>query len=381
MNPAIASVEAWALVAAVARPADLARVAQSARALAEAVRGARSLNGEWDVRARYLSAVPAETVVRLRVWQIPRARLCVLSDELPVTCLVPRGICPRLQRLEVRAARAVPTAWARALAACPALRELRVQVERDQLAGLDDLVRDGAPRLERLSLTVLGPRRVQDFDLTTRGPPRPAWLPKMGFVRSDTLVEYENDVHAFALDAPVRRLRVRDFESAACLARMAGRALECPVLEWSAPWERLPDAFAFAACEDLSLDLRAVWGLDRLATVVAWLAELPERMRGLRRLRVRVELTSMDRGGVEVRVPRGAFAGVDCVSLSMTFPPLGFVRSLAECGAGDVRARFDEPLTADLRRDVDQLLEQGAQSDDEDLLELRERIEHLELLF
>jgi hypothetical protein len=383
---AIASVEAWALIAAIARPVDLARAACASRALADAVRGARELNADWDVRARHLDVVPAASVVRLRIWQIPRARLCVLSDELPVARLLPGGRgtlpgggCPRLQTLHVHAVRAVPTAWARALAGCPVLREVRVVVERDSLAGLDALVTRGAPRLERLSITTLGPRRLENMAVVARGIARPHWAPVTGDLDSDTLLEYENDVHAYGLDAPVQRLRVRDFESTPCLERMRGRTLAaCRRLEWSTPWARLPAAFAFAACEDLDLDVRAVWSLQDLAIVVGWLAQLRARMPALRWLTVRVELASVDRAYREVRVPPGAFAGIQVASLRLSFPPLGFVKSLAESGAAEVSARFDEPLTADLRRDLDEMLENGAQSDDEDLLELRARIEELE---
>lgn len=385
---AIASVEAWSLIAAVARPADLARAAMACRDLAVAIRGARELNAAWDVRARHLWVVPAASVVRLRVWQVPRARLCVLSDELPVASVLPPGAkvlpakgCPRLAVLDVHAVRAAPGAWAAALETCPALREVRVAVERDSLAGLDRLVALGAPRLERLVVTAHGARRVEHMaGMIPRDAPRPAWAPAVGFVESDTLREYDNDVHAICIDAPLRRLRVRDFDSTPCLAGMRGRTLGATELEWSAPWARLPAAFAFAACESLALDVRGVWSLAALDQTLGWLADLKTRMPGLRRLRVRVELAPLDRAAREVRVPRGAFAGVAEVRLAATFPPLGFVRSLGASGAGALTVRFDEPLTADLRRDLDDLVREGADSEDEDVLQLLARIDELELL-
>lgn len=360
------SVEAWALVARRADAKSLGNVARASRGLRGAVRAALELNGDWDVRARHLAAVPAN-VVRLRVWQIPRARLCVLSDELPVETLTPSP-APRLRELTVHAARAVPTAWARALEAAPRLREVDVTVERDAVAGLDALVRLGAPRLEKLRVTMLGPRR-------------PARAPVDGrVVESDTLREYVDDVHAFGVDAPLELLAVRDFECTPCLARMRGRSLQCPRVRWSTPWARLPAAFAFKACRDLALDVRGVWGHTPFETVVGQLARLRDHMPALERLDVAVELHAVDRGAREVRAPPRAFEGIDHVRLRVTWVPLGFAASLRDNGAGRFTLVAEERLTADLERQLQELLDEGVASDDGQVAWLRERIQEFELL-
>lgn len=362
----IESVEAWALVAQRADARSLACASQASRGLSRAIRAAIERNGAWDVRARWLHVVPRD-VVRLRVWQVPRARLCVLSDELPVESLTPSP-APRLRELVVHAARAVPTAWARALAASPRLRVLDVTVERDAVAGLDDLVRLGAPRLQRLRVSMLGPRR----------PARTAPADGLADVlESDTLTEYANDVHAFGVDAPLASLRVRDFESSPCLARMRGRALACPAVAWSAPWARLPAVHAFKACRELTLDLRGVWGLGSFETLVGQLAALREHMPALDALDADVAVQAIDRGAREVRAPRRAFAGVGRVRLRVTWPPLGLAASLRDHGAGRLTLAAEEHLTADLERELQDLLDDDACSEDEGVVELRERIEEL----
>ncbi len=364
---AVESVEAWALVARRADARSLAAAALASRGLSRAVRAALELNGDWDVRARHLAVVPADSLVRLRVWQIPRARLCVLSDELPVEWLTPSP-APRLRELTVHAARAVPTAWARALEAAPALRVLDVTVERDAVAGLDDLVRLGAPRLQKLRVSMLGPRR----------PARAAPADGGRVLESGVLREYVNDVHAFGVDAPLTLLDVRDFESTPCLARMRGRSLQCPRVRWSTPWPRLPAVHAFAACRDLALDLRGVWGLTPFQTVVDQLAGLRDRMRALDRLDVAVELHAIDRGAREVRAPPRAFEGVGHVRLRVTWAPLGLAASLRDHGAGRLTLAAEETLTADLERQLHELLDEGVASDDEQVAWLRGRIRDLD---
>jgi hypothetical protein len=372
------SAVAWACVAAAADARDMSSVAMSCVGLRDAVRAARRERGEWRVRSTHLDLVDAASAARLVVWQPSRAwHSGAAADSGAVAGLGP-GLraWPVLWDLGLVTTRVEPGFWDRVFDACPRLR--RVTVDAEYADGMDALVRLGAPRLHAL--------RVRQTSPCAHVPDQP-----LGIVVSETLVEYDNAVLAIAVHAPrLRTLKIRDHAGARVLDACVVPALDA--LDWTCPWDRLLGWAPPPSARHVRLTVTALYSMTSVRDAVCAIAGI----RGLETLDVTLDMGSIFDRFSRVTWPcLGACLGATrpclgatrpclgatrpclgatrpclgatrpcLVTVRATFPPLGFV----DCVPRAWDLRFDEPITAETSRALDDLYREGACSDDEDVV-------------
>jgi hypothetical protein len=344
------SAVAWACVAAAADARDMSSVAMSCVGLRDAVRAARRERGEWRVRSTHLDLVDAASAARLVVWQPSRAwhsGAAAGADSGAVAGLGP-GLraWPVLWDLGLVTTRVEPGFWDRVFGACPRLR--RVTVDAEYADGMDALVRLGAPRLHAL--------RVRQTSPCAHVPDQP-----LGIVVSETLVEYDNAVLAIAVHAPrLRTLKIRDHAGARVLDACVVPALDA--LDWTCPWDRLLGWAPPPSARHVRLTVTALYSMTSVRDAVCAIAGI----RGLETLDVTLDMGSIFDRFSRVTWPcLGTCLGATClVTVRATFPPLGFV----DCVPRAWDLRFDEPITAETSRALDDLYREGACSDDEDVV-------------
>jgi hypothetical protein len=338
---------AWACIASVA-PADaIASVAMASRGLRDAVRAARRARGEWRVRGAQVAAVDASSATRLVVWQRPRALHAARDWDAALRSLGPSTSWPALWDLRLVTTRVQPEFWEHVFDACPRLRVVTVDAEYPD--GLDRLVRLGCPRLQRVCVCQTSPCAFV--------PDQP-----LGIVVSETLVEYENTVLAIAVRSPrLTTLTIRDHAGARVLDACVVPALV--TLDWTVPWDRLVDFTPPPSVRHVRLTVTSLYAMTSVQAVVHAIA----RFRGLDTLDVTLDLWSVFDRFSRVTWP-AITPTATAVTVRATFPPLGFVDAASPGEAGAWDLRFDEPITADTSRALDDLLAEGACSDDEDVL-------------
>ena len=347
---------AWACVAPTVPDADLASVAMASTGLRDAVRATRRARGEWRVRGLYLDRVDASSAARLVVWQPSRARHAATRHDAPLPCLGASSSWAALWDLRLVTTRVEPGFWEHVFDACPRLRVVTVDAEYPD--GLDRLVRLGCPRLQRVCVRQTSPCAFV--------PDQP-----LGIVVSETLVEYDNTVLAIAVHAPrLTTLRVRDHAGARVLDACVVPALH--TLDWTCPWDRLVEWTPPPSVRHVRLAVTSLYAMTRVHAVVHAIA----RFSGLETLDVTLNLWSVfDRFSRVTWWPEttataatatAATATATAVTVRATFPPLGFVEKAPRTW----HLRFDEPITAETSRALDELYREGACSDDEDVLHL-----------
>ena len=340
---------AWACVASVA-PADaIASVAMASTGLRDAVRAARRARGEWRVRGLHLgSSVDASSAARLVVWQPSRALHAATRRDAPLPGLGASS-WPALWDLRLVTTRVEPGFWEHVFDACPRLRVVTVDAEYPD--GLERLVRLGCPRLQRVCVRQTSPCAFV--------PDQP-----LGIVVSETLVEYDNTVLAIAVHAPrLTTLRVRDHAGARVLDACVVPALD--TLDWTCPWDRLVEWTPPPSVRHVRLAVTSLYAMTSVQAVVHAIA----RLSGLETLAVTLDLWSVfDRFSRVTWWPATATATATATAVTVraTFPPLGFVEKAPRTW----HLRFDEPITAETSRALDELRAEGACSDDEDVLHL-----------
>ena len=349
---------AWACVAGAAPETDLASVAMASTELRDAVRAARRLRGEWRVRGLYLDRVDAASAARLVVWQPSRARHAARDWDAPLPGLGqswPAGAVswPALWDLRLVTTRVEPGFWEHVFESCPRLRAVTLDAEYSD--GIERLVRLGCPRLQRVCVRQTSPCAFV--------PDQP-----LGVVVSETLLEYDNTVLAVAVHAPrLTTLRVRDHAGARVLDACVVPALV--TLDWTCPWDRLVEWTPPPSVRHVRLAVTSLYAMTSVQAVVHAIA----RLSGLETLDVTLDLWSVfDRFSRVTWWPATATATATATAVTVraTFPPLGFVEKAPRTW----HLRFDEPITAETSRALDDLRAEGACSDDDDVLDLEAKI-------
>jgi hypothetical protein len=358
---------AWACVASAsgAADADLASVAMASTELRDAVRAARRLRGEWRVRGLHLACVDAASAARLVVWQPSRARHAARDWDAPLPGLGAGAAgsaswpasWPALWDLRLVTTRVEPGFWEHVFDACPRLRAVTLDAEYPD--GIDRLVRLGCPRLQRVCVRQTSPCAFV--------PDQP-----LGVVVSETLLEYDNTVLAVAVHAPrLTSLRVRDHAGARVLDACVVPALVA--LDWTCPWDRLVGWAPPPSARRVRLTVSALYAMSDVQAVVDSIASF---LGGVESLDVTLESldVTLDLRGVfdrfsRVTWPRDVLPSAG-TTIRATFAPRGFETS-APAGWD---LRFQEPITAELQRALDDLRAEGACSDDDDVLDLEAQI-------
>jgi hypothetical protein len=212
-------------------------------------------------------------------------------------------------------------------------------------------VRLGCPRLQRVCVRQTSPCAFVPDQL-------------LGIVVSETLVEYENTVLAIAVHAPrLTTLKIRDHAGARVLDACVVPSLD--TLDWTVPWDRLVGWTLPPGVRHVRLTVTSLYAMTSVQAVVHAIT----LFRGLETLDVTLDLRSVfDRfSRVTWPAPTSSQAVTrpcSSVTVRATFPPLGFVDKAPR--TWDLR--FDEPITAETSRALEDLLAEGACSDDEDVL-------------
>lgn len=359
---------AWACVAPAATDADLASVAMASTELRDAVRAARRLRGEWRVRGLHLACVDAASAARLVVWQPSRARHAARDWDAPLPGLGAGAAgaaswpasWPALWDLRLVTTRVEPGFWEHVFDACPRLRAVTLDAEYPD--GIDRLVRLGCPRLQRVCVRQTSPCAFV--------PDQP-----LGVVVSETLLEYDNTVLAVAVHAPrLTSLRVRDHERARVLDACVVPALV--TLDWTCPWDRLVGWTPPPGARRVRLTVSALYAMSEVQAVVDSIASflggssIAGFLGAVESLDVTLDLRGVFDRFSRVTWPRDLLPSAGTTTIRATFAPRGFETS-APAGWD---LRFEEPITAELQRALDDLRAEGACSDDDDVLDLEAQI-------
>lgn len=286
-------------------------------------------------------------------------------------------------------------AWPAVFEACPALRDVTVVADfymisyAEEVNHFVDLVACGAPRLERLDVEgnwmVITPATVKDWIGTdplrrdiVAAVKRVCDTPP---VASDTLRWYRNASRQVPLgvDAPLRCLEIDD----GGLQGMGPRAhSSTETLVWKTYWPEFDARHVAPFSRLTSADIRVGFlaYAQRVSGALASLAHLPPSLRRLT-LRFDTWVLRPESSDVAWGAPLAHLDQLTDLDLQLTYPPLTVAELLAGwMGLGGpalrrVRARFLDEASSSLEREVDSLLEHGADEGDDSLELLREAIE------